>query len=367
MESKLHQFLKRAVEGRASDIHISTGRRPAFRVHGTLFEVKNYPELEAEHVLGLIRETGSAEALANLEKGEATSFSYAAPVGPNGAMERFRFNVYPEILGPTCAIRHIHSTPPSFRELRLPRIIPEYISGYDGLVLITGATGSGKSTTLGACINAINENEHMHIITLEDPIEYVFTSRKSVIHQREVGRHVPSFAAGLNDALRQDPDVIVVGELRGPESIRLALIAAETGHLVIATMHTNSAAKAVDRLIAAMPPEEQAIMRTLLADTLRCIVAQRLVKTKNRQGRIAAIEIMINNKAIANMIRDGQTHKIEATMQASRKQRMKTMTDALVELVLEGIADPKDAEAKAPDRDKFRERLEAARRGDFDR
>lgn len=361
MAVNLHQFLSHAIQGRASDIHISTGRPPAFRVHGTLRELENYVALSADHVLTLIQETGNAEALTNLEKGEATSFSYSAPLGPNGEMERFRFNVYPEHYGPTCAIRHIHSTPPTFRELNLPPIIPEFVSGYDGLLLITGATGSGKSTTLGACVNEINKTQNMHIITLEDPIEYVYQGDKSVIHQREVGRHVPSFAEGLIDALRQDPDVIVVGELRGPESIRLALIAAETGHLVIATMHANSAAKAVDRLIAAMPADEQRIIRTLLAESLRCVVSQRLVKTHDRKGRVAAIEVMINDKAIASMIRDGQTHKIEASIQSGRKRGMQTMTDALVNLVQRGIADPKDAAAKAPDRDKFLERLRARR------
>lgn len=343
----IHNFLLHALAREASDLHLASGSPPTLRIHGQM-ERMEYRVLEEQHIRGLIEQIAPKEAIEMLKQGRAASFAYEMRSQDPPVRGRFRINVFPNQRGLSAAIRAIKGTPPRLKSLGMPPIVPHLTAGNHGLILVVGATGSGKSTTLAACVEELNQYQALHVITLEDPIEYVFQDNLCLIHQREVGIHTPSFTEGISDSLREDPDVIVIGEMRGEESMRLALIGAETGHLVFSTLHASSAPKAIERIIAAVPPEERDSIRTLLAETLRAVVFQKLIMTRDRKGRVAALEILVNNPAVATMIREGETHKLYATMQGSKKLGMQTMTEAIAALIRNNMVDVQDARSKAP-------------------
>jgi twitching motility protein PilT len=268
---------------------------------------------------------------------------------------RFRVNVFHKVGGLGATFRVIAPTIPTLDELGLPKVIENMIQTNNGLVLVTGATGTGKSTTLAAMINYLNSNRRLNIITLEDPVEFVYKSKLSLVVQREVGQHVETFADGLRSALREDPDVILVGELRDPETISLAMAAAETGHLVLGTLHTSSAIKSLDRIVDAMPTEQKAQATTFMAQNLRGVISQKLVRTANGRERKAILEIMLNVPAIASLILSGKIHQIPAVLQTGSEKGMQLMDQALMEAVKNKEIDPDDAYIHATDKKQFQQ------------
>jgi twitching motility protein PilT len=343
-QPKIDNFLTHMIQQGASDLHLATGAPPILRIHGDLRPMQ-YINLEDQHVRELVMEIAPEHARQSIAEGRSVSFGYGLAV-PIRA--RFRLNVFPERRGLSAAVRHIPGKAPNISDLNIPPIVPEYITGMHGLVVIAGATGSGKSTTMAACVNEINHRDPVHIITLENPIEFLFENERALIHQREIGQHAESFEDAIREAMRQDPDVLVVGEVRTQEEIRRALIAAETGHLVFTTVHASSAEKAIARLISVFPPDEHAMIRTVLSETLRCVVAQKLILNRARDGRRAAIEIMVNTPAVSSLIRENKNHQLVATMQGSSRQGMRTMTEALARLIKNGDVDITDARYQAP-------------------
>lgn len=327
MKDKIELLLKKAVNINASDLHLTIGMPAVFRINGELVKLdseKILPDQMNEMTEALLPE----HQLAVLkEKGEV-DFSYGIP-----RISRFRINAYYQRSHVSFAIRVIPMGVPTLEELKLPQLLNKIAEKKQGLVLVTGPTGSGKSTTLAAMLKYINQNFKKHIITLEDPIEYLHKHENSIVDQREVGFDTKTFANGLRAALRQDPDVILVGEMRDLETISTAITAAETGHLVLATLHTSSAPATIDRIIDVFPSEQQAQIRIQLASVLTAIISQRLFPTANRQSRKAATEILVNNSAIANMIRNEKIHQIHNVMQTSRQEGMHTLAMSIRELL----------------------------------
>lgn len=318
-------YIEKALKVNASDLHITVFRRPTFRINGRLVSYEDDPVLTpddtARLTFQLIPDEKNREKLDELGQAD---FSNAFP-----GLGRFRVNVYKQRGSYAAAIRLIPFHIPSLDELGMPPVIKELIMLDKGLVLVTGPTGSGKSTTLAAMINHLNKVKDLHIITLEDPIEFLHRHERCIINQREVGSDTNAFAEGLRAALRQDPDVILVGEMRDLDTIATAVTAAETGHLVLATLHSNSAAQAVDRIIDVFPPHQQPQIRVQLSSTLQGVIAQQLIPTVDGKGRVLAQEIMVVNAAIKNLIRDGKTHQIISAMQTGASLGMITMDRAL--------------------------------------
>jgi len=330
-------LLRDAVDSGASDILLATGAPPMFRIRGDL-EPAHLEPLTPHTVEQLCRQVLNAEQVATLESEKDVDFSIAVP-----GLGRFRFNVHMQRGSYAAAIRYIPSQTPDFYSLGLPPAIEDLTRLQQGLVLVTGQTGSGKSTTLAAMIEHINQRDAKHIITLEDPIEYQFAHGKSLVEQREIGTDCPSFASGLKHVLRQDPDVILVGELRDLETIRTALQAAETGHLVFATLHSSSAAGTIDRILEVFPAQEQAQIRTHLAECLKAVITQRLLSPSAGRRAVAA-EVLIMTRPIQTSIREGTTHLIPGMIATGRRAGMQTLEQALRELVLNGRALPEDVE-----------------------
>lgn len=301
---RINAFLKLGREQGSSDIHLAVGTPPLIRLHGDLIPIK-YRNLSATELEELVDEILDPEQKKIFASGQDLDFSYQ-----DEEVGRFRVNLYRKISGIGASLRAIAPKIPSLHELGLPPVIETLLHANQGLVLVTGATGTGKSTTLASMIDWLNRNRRYNIITLEDPIEYVHKSNKSLIVQRAVGEHVETFAAGLRDALREDPDVILVGELRDPETITMAMTAAETGHLVLGTLHTTSAVKTLDRIIDAMPTEQKSLAATFLAQHLKGAISQKLVRTSDGRNRKAILEIMINTPAIASLIVSGKVFQI---------------------------------------------------------
>ncbi|PYZ93635.1 type IV pili twitching motility protein PilT [Salipaludibacillus keqinensis] len=327
MEEKIIRLLTKAVSIQASDLHLTIGMPPVFRINGDLVKMdsdKILPNMMQEMTEALLP---SSHMYILKDKGEV-DFSYGIP-----KVSRFRINAYYQRSHISLAIRVIPTSIPTLEELQMPQILTKISEKKQGLVLVTGPTGSGKSTTLASMLKHINDTQKKHIITLEDPIEYLHKHGNSIIDQREVGNDTKSFANGLRASLRQDPDVILVGEMRDLETIATAITAAETGHLVFATLHTSSAPATIDRIIDVFPPGQQAQIRIQLASVLTAIVSQRLFPTANRQGRRAATEILINNPAISNMIRGEKIHQIHNVMQTSKKEGMNTLAMSIQELL----------------------------------
>jgi twitching motility protein PilT len=330
----IEELLAGAMQRGASDVHLSVGVSPVYRVNGSLIRAE-YPPLTKEDSQRLIFSFLNNEQRRTLEQNWELDFSY----GIQG-LGRFRVNVYKTRGAYAAALRAITSKVPSFDDLGLPAIVKDVAGKPRGLVLVTGATGSGKSTTLAAMIDWINTNKAEHILTIEDPIEFIHNSKKSVVHQRELGQDTRSFANALKSALREDPDVILVGEMRDLETISLAITAAETGHLVMGTLHTSSAIQTVDRIVDVFPPEQQQQIRVQLSNGLIAIFAQALVpkvnELKERSGRVLAQEIMVVTPALANMIREGKTAQMYSSIQTGGDMGMQTLEMALRNLYQQG-------------------------------
>jgi len=331
MKEKIDLILRAAFEFKASDIHLTVGVPPIMRING---ELKRYGQealkpADTEEMARAIVPANMWEVFK--EKGEL-DFSYGLP-----GVSRFRVNTYHQRSCVSMALRIVPSTIPTIEDLNMPETLKKIAEKPQGLLLVTGPTGSGKSTTLAAMINYMNQSMRKHIITLEDPIEYLHKHGQCIIDQREVGFDTKNFANGLRAALRQDPDVILVGEMRDLETIQTAITAAETGHLVLGTLHTSSAPATINRIIDVFPPAQQPQIRIQLATVLVGIISQRLFQTADRQGRRAATEIMINNPAISNLIRNEKNHQIPSIMQTSRAQGMHTLDTSIKELVENGI------------------------------
>jgi twitching motility protein PilT len=334
------QLLTFGVQEGASDCHLSSGEPPMLRVNGDLKKL-DYPPLTREEVHALVYDIMGDAQRKSFEETHECDFSFAL-----GDIARFRVNVFMQRKGEGAAFRTIPSKILSLEELGMPPILKQLCEKEKGLILVTGPTGSGKSTTLAAMIDFLNNTFEGHILTVEDPIEFVHESKKCLVNQRELGAHTQSFANALRAALREDPDVILVGEMRDLETIQLALTAAETGHIVFGTLHTSSAPKTVDRVIDVFPPTQQAQIRAQFAESIEAVITQTLLKKKTG-GRIAALEIMIGTTAIRNLVREGKIHQIPGTMQVSQKDGMQTMDMALQNLVAKDIVTKEEAQAKS--------------------
>jgi len=320
----LFELLEIAGNERCSDIHISVGLPPVMRKNGSFIGMTD-KTLSGEDTQALVKEILSPEQLDAMRKNGEVDLAISDNFG-----NRFRINVFIQKGNYSLALRLLNQTIPSFENLGLPRIVSELSDRSRGLVLVTGPTGSGKSTTLACMIDKINRERDEHIVTLEEPIEYLHTHGKSIVNQREIGKDTGNFAQALRAALRQDPDVILIGEMRDLETIAIALTAAETGHLVLSTLHTIGAAKTIDRIIDVFPPQQQQQIRTQLSTVLQGVVSQQLIPRKDRAGRVAAVEVMISTPAIRNLIREGKTFQIQNNMQTGAAQGMISMDAALL-------------------------------------
>jgi twitching motility protein PilT len=328
--AQIDQLFKIMVAQRASDLHLSSGSSPFLRLHGEMVKIE-HPELNNEGVQALVFEILTEKQKRLFVENWELDCSYAVP-----GLGRFRCNVFMQRRGMGAVFRVIPEKIQTIQELGLPDILSKLIETPRGLVLVTGPTGSGKSTTLAAMLHTINMTERQHILTVEDPIEFVHENQQSLFNQREVSSHTKSFSNALRAALREDPDTILVGEMRDLETISLAITAAETGHLVFGTLHTNSAAKTVDRIIDAFPEAQQAQIRVMLSESLRGVVAQTLFPRADKPGRVAAIEVLMNTFAVSNLIREGKTFQIPSVMQTSAGEGMMTFESHIKQLVAQG-------------------------------
>ncbi len=341
------ELLAFSVKNKASDLHLSAGLPPMIRVHGDVRRI-NVPPLEHKDVHGMVYDIMNDSQRKVYEETLEVDFSFEIP-----NLARFRVNAFNQNRGAGAVFRTIPSKVLTLEELNAPKIFAEIANQPRGLVLVTGPTGSGKSTTLAAMINHVNDNEYGHILTVEDPIEFVHEAKKCLINQREVGPHTLSFANALRSALREDPDIILVGEMRDLETIRLAMTAAETGHLVFGTLHTSSAAKTVDRIIDVFPAAEKEMIRAMLSESLRSVISQTLCKTKDGTGRVAAHEIMIGTPAIRNLIRENKVAQMYSAIQTGQAVGMQTLDQNLLDLVKRNLVAVPEARSKAMNKDIF--------------
>ncbi|HMS16504.1 MAG TPA: type IV pilus twitching motility protein PilT [Planctomycetota bacterium] len=333
----IDEIFKIIKEQGASDLHMSSGRPPMVRLGHELVAV-DYDELTPDLNRKLLYELLTPEQVTTFEKNREIDFGYELP-----GVTRLRCNIFDQKNGIAAVFRLIPTNILTATQLGLPESILRFCQVPRGLVVVTGSTGSGKSTTLAAMINHINETHSRHILTVEDPIEFVHPTRKSLINQREVGSNTRSFASALKSALREDPDIILVGEMRDLETIQLAITAAETGHLVFGTLHTNSAAGTVDRIIDVFPTDQQQQIRVMLSESLKGVVAQRLLPKKGGKGRCAAFEILVGTPAVANLIREGKTFQLESMLQTGKRDGMISLDQSLMDLVQAGTLDAADA------------------------
>ncbi len=333
----------------ASDLHLSAGLPPIIRLHGSLRRLKMNP-LSREELRKMLLGILSEEQRKRFEKDLELDFSHSVD-----GVARFRVNIFRQDRGEGAAFRIIPSETPTLVQLSMPPILGDLVLKEKGLILVTGPTGSGKSTTLAAMVHHVNESKSCHVITVEDPIEFVHTPKNCLIHQRELGEHTNSFAAALRSALREDPDVILVGEMRDLETTSLAITAAETGHLVLATLHTNSASKTIDRVIDIFPADARDQVRTMLSESILAIVAQALIPKRDGTGRVAALEILVANTAVRNLIREGKTFQIPSIIQTGQQFGMQSLDLHLKELVNKGLITKEEALKKALDPKRFGE------------
>ena len=343
----ISDLLAFSYKNKASDLHLSAGLPPMIRVHGDVRRL-NVPAMDHSQVHDMVYDIMNDGQRKVYEETLECDFSFEIP-----NLARFRVNAFNQNRGSGAVFRTIPSKVLTLEQLNCPPIFKEISQAPRGIVLVTGPTGSGKSTTLAAMVDFINENEFGHILTVEDPIEFVHTSKKCLINQREVGPHTLSFANALRSALREDPDVILVGEMRDLETIRLALTAAETGHLVFGTLHTSSAAKTVDRIVDVFPAAEKEMVRSMLSESLRAVISQTLLKTKDEQGRVAAHEIMIGTPAIRNLIRENKIAQMYSSIQTGQNLGMQTLDQNLTDLVRRNVVSVAEARSRATNKDNF--------------
>ncbi|HMW56857.1 MAG TPA: type IV pilus twitching motility protein PilT [Accumulibacter sp.] len=341
------ELLAFSVKNKASDLHLSSGLPPIIRVNGDVRRI-NLPAMEHKDVHAMVYDIMSDVQRKQYEDTRECDFSFEIP-----NLARFRVNAFIQNRGAAAVFRTIPSKVLTLEDLNCPKIFKDIADYPRGIVLVTGPTGSGKSTTLAAMINHVNETAYSHILTVEDPIEFVHQPKKCLINQREVGPHTLSFQNALRSALREDPDVILVGEMRDLETIRLALTGAETGHLVFATLHTSSAAKTIDRIIDVFPAAEKEMVRSMLSESLRAVISQSLLKTKDGQGRVAAHEILIGTPAIRNLIRENKVAQMYSVLQTGQQYGMQTLDQCLSELVKRNIVSMIEARNKAANKDNF--------------
>jgi len=344
---RIEPLLEEVIKRRASDLHLQVGLPPILRIDGSLAPLKDSQALNEQSVEALVYSVLDEEQRQILNKDKEFDFSFAF-----GTLGRFRVNAFHERGNLAAAFRLIPNSIPSIESLGLPKIVNKFVDYPRGLVLVTGPTGSGKSTTLASMIDTINNTQSKHIITIEDPIEYTHTSKKSIIVQREVHYDTYSFSAALRSSLREDPDVVLIGEMRDLETIASAITIAETGHLVFATLHTNSAAQSIDRMVDVFPPHQQTQIRSQLSNILMAICSQRLVPT-TKGGRIAVAEIMIGNAAVRNIIREGKTHQLDGVIQTGGEFGMQSMDKTLVDLIKNGTISYDEARNVAVDLDEL--------------
>ena len=344
---RIDSFLKLGLAQGCSDVHLAVGVPPMLRMNGDLMPIK-FRELADTELENYVMEILSDSQKETFYKGHDLDFSYVAEEGG-----RFRVNLFHKDSGVGAVFRHIPNEVPTLEKLNVPDVISQFCDYHQGMVLVTGSTGTGKSTTLAAMIDLLNSSRNLNIISLEDPIEFVHPSKKSQVIQRELGTHLTSFADGVRSAMREDPDVILVGEMRDADTISMAMTAAETGHLVLGTMHTNGAVKTIDRIIDALPGELREQTKSFLAQSLKAVVSQVLVKTPDGRGRKAVMEILVNNRAIAKLIMTDQTHQVPAQLQMGKDIGMQLMDQALLEAIQNNEVDPDDAFRYAQEKKRF--------------
>jgi twitching motility protein PilT len=348
--ASLDPLFKHIKESGSSDLHLGAGLKPHMRLHGEMEEIGTWPELDDATLRGYLRELCGAEQWAHYEKNLDLDFAYSLP-----GVGRFRANYLNQERGAGAVFRLIPEKIKTLEDLKLPLGVSSFAELESGLVLVTGPTGSGKSTTLAAIIDRINTKQSKHIVTIEDPVEFVHQNKLCTISQREVGHDTESFASALRAAIRQDPGVILVGEMRDMETIGLAITAAEMGVLVFGTLHTNNAPKTIDRLIDAFPTDQQGQVRTMLSESLAGIVSQLLLRTADGKGRVAVNEILMKTPGLPNVIREGNTPMIHSIIQSGKQQGMQAMDDALYRLAKEGRIDGEEAFHKATNKKAFEE------------
>jgi twitching motility protein PilT len=346
--NKIDRYLKEALAKSSSDLHFISGDPPRVRIHGSLTTL-NDEHLTIDEVRECVYEIMSGQQQRDFERDDTVDFAYEIP-----DVSRFRVNVMRHLNGYGAVMRAIPSTALTLEQLNMPEAVHNLCKQTQGMILVTGKTGSGKSTTLAAMVDAINKRIKGHILTIEDPIEFVHVSKGCLISQREVGKHSESFAEALNSALREDPDVILVGELRDLETIGIAVTAAEMGILVMGTLHTNGAAPTVDRMVNTFPADKQNHIRTMLSTSLRGVISQQLLPREDKPGRVAALEILVNTPGVANLLRQGKLDQLETAMQSGGATGMQTMDSALMALVESGLISAQEAYQQANNKAKFK-------------
>ncbi|RJP17640.1 MAG: PilT/PilU family type 4a pilus ATPase [Candidatus Abyssobacteria bacterium SURF_5] len=355
----IDSVLIRAKEMKASDVHLCSGSPAMIRMYGNIIKMEGSgvrsPEQNRQELLEIMNEV----QLQEFDRHKEIDFSYAIE-----GVGRFRVNIHQEERGVSGAFRIIPSAIRSADSIGLPEVVKEITRREQGLFLVTGPSGCGKSTTLAALVDLINRERACHIITIEDPIEFQYINESAYIDQREVGTHTRTFASALRSVVRENPDVIVVGEMRDLETISLAVSAAETGHLVFSTLHTRGAAKTIERIINVFPPEQQFMMRTMLGESLVGVISQQLMRNREGNGMVLAIEVMINTSAVASLIRHGDTYRVPSAMQTGKKFGMQLMDEHIIELLRSGKIDPKVAQVKIEDKALLREFIVEQKRGE---
>lgn len=352
--AKLDAFLRLMLEQGASDLHLTSGSPPLLRINGDLQRVR-HPDLANDDLKTMLHEVTPAAKVKAFEEAGDVDFAHEAP-----GLARYRVNLFLQQHGIAAVFRQIPAAIPSLETLGLPPILLRLPLLPQGLVLVTGPTGSGKSTTLAALIDYANTHRRDHILTIEDPVEFIHANKNCVVNQREVGSHTRAFATALRAALREDPDIIMVGELRDLETIRFAIEAASTGHLVFGTLHTRNAAATISRMVDVFPASQQALIRSTLADSLQAVVAQVLLKRRDATGRCAVLEILLATPAVRALVRDGKTHQLPTVLQTGRAHGMQALDDALFEQVQSGRIHATDAYPHATDKSRLRAFLDSA-------